>query len=105
IVNRLLQDVAIFENLETALAHLPEELSIAAATLRGEFISRMGVLFGGSGRGRPDSLLERRARIAALTNELAELMDKRSQIEHRGRAIEFGIESADKSLEGGSPPH
>ena len=99
IVNRLLQDVAIFENLETALAHLPEELSIAAATLRGEFISRMGVLFGGSGRGRPDSLLERRARIDALTNELAELMDKRSQIEHRRRTIESEIESTDKSLE------
>ena len=59
----------------------------------------MGVLFGGSGRGRPDSLLERRARIDALTNELAELMDKRSQIEHRRRTIESGIESTDKSLE------
>src|SRR5205085_12328260 len=51
IVDRLLQDVAIFENLETALAHFPEEGGVAAATLCGEFISRDGVLFGGSGNG------------------------------------------------------
>src|SRR5207302_5084060 len=99
IVDRLLQDVAIFENLETALARLPEKRGIAAATLRGEFISRDGVLFGGSGNGRPDSLLERRARIDALTNELAELMAERSKVERRRDGIESRIESANRALE------
>src|SRR5438874_9316098 len=49
IVRRLLQNVAIFEGLETARAQVAKDRDIAAATLHGEFISRKGVLFGGSG--------------------------------------------------------
>ena len=99
IVHRLLQDVAIFEDLQTALDHIVKERDIAAATLHGEFISRDGILFGGSGNGRPDSLLERKARIDALTTELAELMGERSRIEHRRGNIESRMESANTALE------
>jgi chromosome segregation protein len=99
IVHRLLHDVAIFESLDTALNYIAKKRDMAAATLHGEFISRDGVLFGGSGKGRTDSLLERKARIDSTGVELAELRDERSKIEHRRDTIESQLGSANAALE------
>jgi len=99
IVHRLLHDVAIFESLDTALNHIAKGRDMAAATLHGEFISRDGILFGGSGKGRTDSLLERKVRIDAISIELTKLRDERSKIEHRRDTIESRIGSAQTALE------
>src|SRR5207237_1461081 len=57
LVKGLLHNVALFENLEEALNATAKNSEIAAATLRGEYISHEGILFGGSGKVRTDSLL------------------------------------------------
>src|SRR5439155_1110959 len=69
LVKGLLHNVALFENLEEALNAVVKNPELAAATLRGEYISHEGILFGGNGRGRTDSLLERKARIDAIAIE------------------------------------
>src|SRR5213079_599195 len=66
LVKGLLHNVALFENLEEALNAIAKNSEIAATTLRGEYISHEGILFGGSGKVRSDSLLERKARIDAI---------------------------------------
>src|SRR4029077_7168130 len=48
LVAQLLHDVAIFQNLDDALAAKKKHTEIAAATLGGELISTEGVVFGGS---------------------------------------------------------
>ncbi|MDQ2867286.1 MAG: chromosome segregation protein SMC [Verrucomicrobiota bacterium] len=99
IVRRLLHDVALFENLESAIDAVSRESGIAAATLRGEFISHDGVLFGGSSKVRTDSLLERKVRIDALALELATLKRERAEIEQRRHQTETQIASANGNLE------
>jgi chromosome segregation protein len=73
ITQKLLHKVALFDNLESAIAARKTKNDIAAATLAGEFISRESVLFGGSNEIAADSLLERKARVAVLEKEYSEL--------------------------------
>ncbi len=79
IVRRLLRGVALFDNLDAALDAVATTDGIAAATVGGEFISRDGILFGGTGNARADSLLERKVRIDALAAELIELHRSRDE--------------------------
>jgi chromosome segregation protein len=80
LVTRLLQDVAIFRELEEALSFKKVGNDLAAATLSGEFISAEGILFGGSRDASADSLLERRARMAALNTDYSELCKQRDAL-------------------------
>src|SRR5207245_7110122 len=73
LVKGLLHNVALFENLEDALNAIAKNSEIAAATLRGEYISHEGILFGGSGKVKSDSLLERKARIDAIGRGLIDV--------------------------------
>ncbi len=77
LVARLLQNVAIFSDLDAALSFKKQGNDCAAATLAGEFISAEGVVFGGSRDASTDSLLERKARMSVLSAEYAEVRSRR----------------------------
>jgi chromosome segregation protein len=72
VIRQLLSGVLVFAKLEQALACKKDEPTLAMATLDGEFISAEGIVFGGSSTVKSDSLLERKARIAALAKEETE---------------------------------
>ena len=99
LVKGLLHNVALFENLEDALNAIAKNSEIAAATLRGEYISHEGILFGGSGKVRTDSLLERKARIDAIARELIDLKREQAAVEQRRVAAESQIAGATTALE------
>src|SRR5216110_762990 len=99
LVKGLLHNVALFENLEEALNAVVKNPELAAATLRGEYISHEGILFGGNGRVRTDSLLERKARIDAIAIELTELKREQTAVEQRRSSLESQITTAMRALE------
>jgi len=99
LVKGLLHDVALFENLEEALNAIAKNSGIAAATLPGEYISHEGILFGGSGKVRTDSLLERKARIDAIARELIDLKREQAIVERRRVALESQIAAGTSALE------
>src|SRR5438876_1044425 len=80
LVARLLQNIAIFRDLEAALAFKKIGNDCAAATLAGEFISAGGIVFGGSRDASADSLLERGARMAGLNTDYSELCKQREAL-------------------------
>jgi chromosome segregation protein len=99
LVQRLLDHVALFKNLEDALIAIRKDPGLAAATLDGEFVSHEGVLFGGSGKVRTDSLLERKARIEAIATELAKLRREHTNIEKQRISLESQTTAATVVLE------
>ncbi|MEP7014671.1 MAG: chromosome segregation protein SMC [Verrucomicrobiota bacterium] len=80
LVSQLLHNVAIFADLDLALAARKKQGDFAAATLTGEFISAEGIVFGGSGENVSDSLLERKARISILSAEHSVLSHQRDTL-------------------------
>src|SRR5438128_452209 len=80
LVARLLHNIAIFRDLEAALAFKKHGNDCAAATLTGEFISTEGIVFGGSRDASADSLLERGARMAGLKTDYSELCKQREAL-------------------------
>src|SRR5207302_4884462 len=99
LVQRWPHNVALFENLEDALNATAKNSEIAAATLRGEYISHEGILFGGSGKVRTDLLLERKARIDAIARELTDLKHEQAAVEQRRVAAESQIGGGTAALE------
>ena len=74
---RLLEGVAIAENLEAAFRLKSANPELAVATLAGEFISLEGVVRGGqTGESGRQSTLARRAQIAQLDRELRAVIRK-----------------------------
>lgn len=80
LVTQLLHNVAIFRSLDEALAFKKNGTDLAAATLAGEFISSEGIVFGGSSDASADSVLERKARISALSVEHSRICQKRDAL-------------------------
>jgi chromosome segregation protein len=99
LVRHLLDHVALFRNLGDALVAIRRDPEIAAATLGGEFISHERILFGGSGKIRTDSLLERKARIEAIAIELTKLRREEKSIEQQRVSLESQITAATVALE------
>jgi chromosome segregation protein len=99
LVRSLLDNVVVFKNLDDALTAIENNSGIAAATLGGEFISRDGVLFGGSGKVRTDSLLQRKARIDAIATELTKLRREQASLEQERGSLESEIANAGANLE------
>ena len=99
LLRRLLDHVALFKNLEDALAAIRKDPEFAAATLSGEFISHKGILFGGSGKVRTDSLLARKARIEAIATELTKLRREQASLEQKRVSLESQIAAATVILE------
>ena len=94
LVKRLLHNVALFGNLEDALAAVAKDPDLGAATLSGEFISSEGILFGGSGKVRTDSLLARKARIDQIASELTKLRKEQASLEQQRGSVESQIATA-----------
>jgi chromosome segregation protein len=99
LVTQLLLDVAIVPDLARAIELKRASPGLQFATLRGEFISREGILFGGTANAASDSLLGRKAIVTSLEQECETLDAKRSRsIETRDRASQE-LESAAAAVE------
>ncbi|HYY14114.1 MAG TPA: chromosome segregation protein SMC [Chthoniobacterales bacterium] len=99
LIRRLLSGVAIFPDLERALACKKGEPTLAMATLDGEFISPEGVIFGGSNVVRRDSWLERKAQIASLVGEENALAGERELLLKRCEQLRTDLTRASHELE------
>jgi chromosome segregation protein len=80
LVRQLLADVVIVHDLDAAWQLKRRAKEFPIATLSGEFLSTEGVIFGGKASKKADSLLERKAQIAALANESATLTREREAL-------------------------
>jgi chromosome segregation protein len=80
LIRQLLENVAIFSDLQQALECKKREPALAIATLAGEFVSTEGIIFGGSSDVRAASLLERKAQIAELAKEEVALAKQRNSV-------------------------
>ena len=99
LVAQLLHNVAIFDDLEQALAARKKSSEIAMATLAGEFISIEGIVFGGSSEAVSDSLLERKARISILTAEFSVLTNQRDALRQTRDEASARLEKATRDFE------
>jgi chromosome segregation protein len=80
LVRQLLRDVAIVSDLATALELKKRAGNLQFATLRGEFISVEGIIFGGSPIAAGDSLLGRKAILTTLEQEWESLETERGAL-------------------------
>src|SRR5436190_327021 len=99
LVAQLLHDVAIFQNLDDALAAKKKHSEIAAATVDGELISTEGVVFGGSRETSADSLLERKARMSDLDRKCSEIRKQRDALLKECNDARAALEEAGGELE------
>jgi chromosome segregation protein len=99
LIARLLHNVAIFSDLESALAAAATKPRLALATLGGEFFSGDGVLFGGRGKAGTHSLLRRKATIDSIAAELENRRRERAAIEQRREKMEAQVASLAMALE------
>ncbi len=67
-------------------------------TLAGEFVSAEGIVFGGSGTAKSDSLLERKAEIANLEKEETSLLERRDALARERDEAKTAVEAASKNL-------
>ena len=99
LVTRLLGNVAIFSNLDDALAWKRHENNLAAATLGGEFVSAEGILFGGSREPAIDSSLERKRRISVLNEECIGLRKERDVLLRKVKEANAILQKARQEFE------
>jgi chromosome segregation protein len=105
LVRNLLQSVAIVSDLNTGLELKGREPKLQFATLTGEFISRDGIVFGGTAIAASDSMLGRRAIITGLEQEGTALEEERhSAVRTRAQAQEQ-VESTTKAVEEARQSH
>jgi len=105
LVAQLLHNIAIFQNLEDALTARKKHSEIAAVTLDGELVSTEGVIFGGSREASADSLLERKARISALSEECSEIVKQRDAFLKKYNDAREVLERATSELEDARRAH
>ena len=105
LVAQLLHNIAIFQNLEDALTARKKHSEIAAVTLDGELVSTEGVIFGGSREASADSLLERKARISALSEECSEIVKQRDAFLKKYNDARELLERATSELEDARRAH
>ncbi|MCA1659398.1 MAG: hypothetical protein LC642_02480, partial [Verrucomicrobiaceae bacterium] len=99
LVRQLLLDVAIVPDLAKAVELKRGSPDLQFATLRGEFISREGIIFGGTANAASDSLLRRKAIVTSLEQECQGLEAERARsVEARDQANEQ-LESASATVE------
>src|SRR5579864_3655693 len=94
LVRQLLSGVVIFAKFDDAIAAKQDEPTLAMATLDGEFISAEGIVFGGSSTVKADSLLARKARVAALEKEMVEFEGQRAIIIQQRDQAKARVENA-----------
>ncbi len=99
LVRRLLQQVIVTRSLEEGLALKKGLPHFKIVTLNGEFISEEGVVFGGKGEAKPDSLLERKTRIQFLEQEITAAEDQRKNLEKERASAQARLQTAKERLE------
>jgi chromosome segregation protein len=99
LVRQLLSGVVIFGRFDDAVAAKQEEPTLAMATLDGEFISAEGIVFGGSSTVKADSMLARKARVAALEKEMVEFDQQRAIVTQKRDQAKADVEAALRRLE------
>ncbi len=99
LVRQLLSGVVIFARLDDALAAKKDEPTLAMATLDGEFISTEGIIFGGSSTAKADSLLARKARVAALEKEIVECENQREIVVQKRDQAKTNLETASRRVD------
>jgi len=105
LVRQLLNNVVIFSRLDDAIAAKKDEPTLAMATLDGEFISAAGIVFGGSATVKVDSLLERKARVAALEKELSQCEGQRDVIVQKRDQAKANVATASKQVDDARSHH
>src|SRR4029077_14289211 len=99
IVRQLLSGVVVFAKLDQAIACKKEEPTLAMATLDGEFISAEGIVFGGSSTVKSDSLLERKARVAALAKEESDCASQRDILVQKRDQAKTSVSAAARNVD------
>ncbi|HME88422.1 MAG TPA: chromosome segregation protein SMC [Chthoniobacterales bacterium] len=99
LMRRLLSGVVVFSKLDDALACKKDEATLAMATLGGEFVSTEGIVFGGSSTVKADSLLERKARVAAIEKEATELASQRETLIQKRDQAKANVDAASRQLD------
>ncbi len=106
LVQRILGDVIIAQDLRAALAIRKSASDKAVATLNGEFISKEGVIHGGSSAEESGSFLKRQSEIrdlsrvtGSLDSEVKKMQERRDALNSRVGALEASLESARARLQ------
>ena len=99
LLRQLLSAVVVFSKLDDALACKKQEPTLAMATLDGEFISAEGIVFGGSSTVKSDSLLERKARVAALATEESDCANQRAILVQKRDQAKTSVSAATRNLD------
>ncbi|HJT79804.1 MAG TPA: chromosome segregation protein SMC, partial [Chthoniobacterales bacterium] len=105
LLRRLLQHIVIFPDLDSALRYKNQSPAQAVATVTGEFISRKGMLFGGSSVAENESLLARKGRISALTAECETLHQNRATVQEERSKAEKLLDDAAHAFEKAQDNH
>jgi chromosome segregation protein len=105
LVRNLLHGVAIVSDLNTGLELKGREPKLQFATLTGEFISRDGIVFGGTAIAASDSMLGRRAIITGLEQENAALEEERHGAVRLRAVAQEQVEAATKAVEEARESH
>lgn len=100
VVSRLLENVVLVENLETAFRLKRDYPTIGFVTRTGEFLSRNGVATGGNGNeGEASaSVLVRRSQIAVLDLELGTLRQEETRLAAARDAAVAAVQEASERL-------
>ena len=105
LINQLLPEIAIFADLTGAIACKKASPGLAVATLAGEFISREGIIFGGSASSQSESLLARKGRISVLGEQRAALELERTRLFQERDAAKAGLEKAVSDVDAAREAH
>ena len=88
LARQLLSGIAVVERVEAAFALKSQHRALGFVTLAGEFISREGIVHGGSGGDASGSVLARKNQVLALEREIAESQSLIAECHaRRGEAI------------------
>ncbi len=116
LMNRLLRNVLIVEDLDTAIRLKSEHTGLCFVTLKGETISAHGIIHGGAGKEETTSTLRRETESRTLREEVTvleaahmikeeEIEDLRSGLEEQQREEANARDATQKNREGISQAH
>jgi chromosome segregation protein len=105
LLHRLLHDTVIFPDLDAAVQFKNSSSDHAIATLAGEFISKDGIVFGGSSAAESESLLARKNRISALGDTCQTLTKERDAARHAQEKAAAELEGALRAFEEAQANH
>ncbi|MEI6534494.1 MAG: chromosome segregation protein SMC, partial [Verrucomicrobiaceae bacterium] len=116
LMNRLLRDVLIVEDLETAIRLKTGHTSLCFVTLKGETLSAHGIIHGGAGKEETTSTLRRETESRTLREEVTvleaaqmvkeeEIEDLRSRLEEHQREEANARDATQKNRESISQTH